>query len=51
VDPSTGEYVMFRDNGQGAYHGYAVKNFNDLPNEAKAALQNAGMVSQRGKIQ
>jgi RHS repeat-associated protein len=51
VDPSTSEYVMFRDNGQGVYHGYAVKNFNDLPNEAKAALQNAGMVSQRGKIQ
>jgi RHS repeat-associated protein len=52
VDPSTGEYVMFRETGSGnsTYHGYAVKSFNDLPNEAKAALQDAGMVSQRGKI-
>jgi RHS repeat-associated protein len=51
VDPSTGEYVMFRETSSGVYHGYATTNFNDLPNEAKAALQNAGMVSQRGKIQ
>jgi hypothetical protein len=29
---------------------YATKNFNDLPNEAKAALQKAGMVSQGGRI-
>lgn len=51
VDPSTGEYVMFRETSPGVYHGYATTNFNDLPNEAKAALQDAGMVSQRGKIQ
>jgi hypothetical protein len=50
-EKSSSDGVMFRDNGQGVYHRYAVKNFNDLPNEAKAALQNAGMVSQRGKIQ
>jgi len=44
--------VMFRETGTGTgtYHGYAVKDFNSLPNEAKSALQNAGMVSQRGKI-
>jgi RHS repeat-associated protein len=53
VDPATGEYVMFRETGTGTntYHGYAVKDYNSLPNEAKAALQNAGLVSQRGKIQ
>ena len=51
VDPSTGEYVMFRETSSGVYHGYATTNFNDLPNEAKAALQNAGMVSQSGKMQ
>lgn len=51
VDPSTGEYVMFRETSNGVYHGYATTNFNDLPNEAKAALQDAGLVSQRGKIQ
>jgi RHS repeat-associated protein len=50
VDPSTGEYVMFRETRPGVYHGYATSNFNDLPNEAKAALQDAGLVSQRGKI-
>lgn len=50
VDPSTGEYVMFREHGPGAYHGYATKNFNDLPNEAKAALQDAGLVSKSGKF-
>jgi hypothetical protein len=52
VDPATGEYVMFRETGTGTgvYHGYAVKEFNDLPNEAKAALQKAGMVTQRGAI-
>jgi hypothetical protein len=50
VDPSTGEYVMFRETRPGVYHGYAVKSFNDLPNEAKAALQAAGKVSQKGAI-
>jgi RHS repeat-associated protein len=50
VDPSTGEYVMFRETSSGVYHGYATTNFNDLPNEAKAALQNAGLVSQSGKM-
>jgi len=29
---------------------YATKNFNDLPNEAKAALQRAGIVYKSGKI-
>jgi|HubBroStandDraft_2_1064218.scaffolds.fasta_scaffold19724_2 hypothetical protein len=42
---------MFRETSSGVYHGYATTNFNDLPNEAKAALQNAGMVSQSGKMQ
>jgi len=51
VDPSTGEYVMFRAHGPGVFHGYATKNFNDLPNEAKAALQEAGLVSKSGKLQ
>lgn len=43
---------MFRETGTGTgvYHGYATKEFSDLPNEAKAALQKAGMVSQRGAI-
>jgi len=52
VDPATGEYVMFRETGSGTgvYHGYATKEFNDLPNDAKAALQKAGMVTQRGAI-
>lgn len=45
VDPSTGEHVMFHETASSVYHGYAVKDFNDLPNEAKAALQNVGMVS------
>jgi RHS repeat-associated protein len=51
VDKSTGEYVMFRETDhRGEYHGYALKNFNDLPNEAKAALIKAGKVSQSGAI-
>ena len=41
---------MFRETTSGTYHGYAVKNFSELPNEAKAALQKAGLVSQKGKI-
>ena len=51
IDPSTGEYVMFRETSPGVYHGYATKNFNELPNEAKAALQGAGLVSKSGKLQ
>jgi hypothetical protein len=43
--------MLFREIRPGVYHGYATTNFNDLPNEAKGALQNAGLVSQRGKIQ
>ncbi len=43
---------MFRETGSGnnTYHGYATKNFNELPNEAKAALIKAGKVSQSGAI-
>jgi RHS repeat-associated protein len=51
VDKSTGEYVMFREtNHKGEYHGYATRNFNTLPNEAKAALIKAGKVSKSGVI-
>jgi RHS repeat-associated protein len=50
VDKSTGEYVVFREQRPGTFHGYAYKNFNELPNEAKAALQASGKVSQSGAI-
>ncbi|MBI2259962.1 MAG: hypothetical protein HYU67_13815, partial [Flavobacteriia bacterium] len=45
-------YVMFREHLPGKYHDYIVENFKKLPQAAKNALYNAGLVSDitKGKI-
>jgi len=49
VDRSTGGFVVYRTNPNGQTHGYET-TWKQLRNDQRAALQKAGLVTQRGKI-
>ena len=49
VDRSTGGFVVYRTNPNGQTHGYET-TWKQLRNDQRAALQRAGLVTQRGKI-
>jgi RHS repeat-associated protein len=49
VDRSTGKFVVYRTDQNGQTHGYET-TWKGLRNEQRAALQKAGVVTQRGKI-
>ena len=49
VDQSTGKFVVYRTDANGRTHGYET-TWKGLRNDQRAALQKAGLVTQRGKI-
>ena len=49
IDYSTNEFVVFDKTLNNKYHGH-VRSWNDLHQDMKTALQQAGMVDNKGKI-
>jgi hypothetical protein len=49
VDHENGGFVVYKTDSNGQTHGYQT-SWGGLRNDQKAALQGAGLVTQRGKI-
>lgn len=50
VDRDTGEYVVFQQESDGRYHGYATDDWFSLRQSERNAFIDSGLVSPTGRI-